>query len=524
MRMHRTQLPRAVVVSTVMLALALSLLAGIVVVSRLQARTQARQSASATALATSCQAASSAKNPVAAENTCQGTTTWQQDHPVGADDAVEAFMAPVSVDAGGTVDLFVSTTAPTYSFQVFRLGYYGGLGGRLMYTSARLEGIHQPAPTFDPSTRMVSCSDWQHPTAIRTGMTWVSGVYVVKLLASTGYMRYAMFVVRSDGSHSAILVQQSVLTYQAYNPWGGRSLYLGPGSSASEESAARSYVVSFDRPYERGAGLADFPQYDYGLVRWLEMQGYDLSYATDIDVDLRGTLLRNHRLILVAGHDEYWSTAMRHQVTDARDASVSLAFFGADDAYWHVRLQDSSLGPDREVVCYKSAALDPMAASDPQQATTRWRDAPLHEPENSVLGEMFAGAVGDGSADEARPLVLAGAAQPFLAGTGLQSGAAVPGIVGGEFDRPVDNGQAPASLVALATSPTPCTLCVEGTSDADATMYTSPSGARVFDAGTLYWAWGLVDAQSSPPIPNHSLSTQGFQRFTVNIIRYLLRE
>ncbi len=475
-----------------------------------------------------CQHAAETANPVKAENLCPGSKSWRLDHPTGPDHAIEGFTAPISANIGGQVKIYVSTTASTYTFQVYRMGWYQGLGGRLVYSSSPLRGIQQPPPAIDPATRMVSCSNWQNPVTLTIPTTWVSGVYVVKLLASTGYMRYTFFVVRNDASDSAILFQTSVLTYQAYNFWGGHSLYRGLNAKGELTTQDRSYVVSFDRPYDRSAGMGDFPLYnEYNLLRWLERSSYDVSYTTDVDTDLRGRLLLQHRLFAAVGHDEYWSTGMRDHVTFARNLGVSLAFFGGNDIYWHVRLQSSPLGPGRQVVCYKQGyyaggAVDPVSSVDPHQATVLWRDPPLNEPENALLGEMYGGVV-----LSAAPLVLDTGAKPFIAGSMLHVGSALPGLEGGEYDRIYNNGMTPSSLSIVGSSPLKCaetTLCPSsGTDTANATLYIATSGAKVFDAGTFYWGWGLDDDTFDPRSLSRSYTISAFQQFTAHLLAYLLK-
>lgn len=478
-----------------------------------------------------CQNASEAANPVQAENACPGTSSWQEDHPLGPADAIEGFTAPISVQSGQAIKLYVSTTAPTYTFEIYRLGWYNGLGGRLIYSSGHLTGIRQPAPLIDPTTRMVSCDNWRSPVDLAIPTTWVSGVYIVKLLAGK-YMRYAYFVVRDDASHSAILMQTSVLTYEAYNMWGGYSLYRGPGAPGEgiETSTNRSYAVSFDRPFQQGDGLGDFPLLnEFNLLRWLERSGYDVSYTTDIDTDMRGSLLLQHQLFIDAGHDEYWSTAMRTNVTAARDAKVSLAFFGGNDLYWHVRLQSSIMGPDRVVICYKPGyyadeVVDPLAARDPSQDTVLWADPPLNQPQDSLLGEMYGGAIILNTS-----LVLAPGASSFFAQTSLRVGSAIADTIGGEYDRVEHNAQMPANLSILAVSPLRCiatSLCpANGIDRAESSVYTAASGAKVFDAGTFYWAWGLDGRSFAPQMraPSQNQATPDFQQFTRNLLAYLLR-
>ena len=464
----------------------------------------------------SCESATKVGRSLAMENSCGGTSDWRRDLPTGPSNAIEAFSAPASVNLGENVKLFVSTTAPTYTFQVYRMGWYQGYGAHLVYTSSKQAGITQPPPTTDPTTRMVSGGNWHDPFTLPIPTTWLSGVYVVKLVSSAGFMRYTSFVVRNDASHAPILFQASILTYQAYNLWGGRSLYYGKRPDGTYMFADRSYAVSFDRPYAENAGLMSFVPHEFTLLQWLERQGYEVSYTTDIDTDQRGALLLNHRLLIVAGHDEYWSSAMRSNVEAGRNGGVSLAFFGSNDAYWHVRLQSTALGPDREVICYKDASLDPMTALAPQTTTVKWRDAPLNQPENSLLGEMYEGQV-----KAPAPLVLAVGAAPFLGGTALAAGSTIPGLVDDEYDAVSANGATPPSLTVIASSP--LESLAYGPKISTATMYTvASSGAKVFDTGTLAWTTGFDKINIDAQMPRNAQGNADLQQFTANIVAYLL--
>src|SRR5579859_1193438 len=474
-----------------------------------------------------CQHAAEAAQPSVAENSCPGTTDWQIDHPLGEQNAIEGFTVPASVNLGEKVALYVSTTAASYQFQVYRMGWYQGLGGHLVYSSPKLTGIKQPAPRVDPETNMVSCTNWQKPVTVDVPTSWVSGIYIIKLLSSDGFMRYTSFVVRNDTSHATILFQSSVITYQAYNTWGGSDLYRGLNDQQQLVPESRSYAVSFDRPIDIRNGLGDFVEYsELSLLRWLERSGYDVSYSTDVDTDIRGNLLQQHRLYLAAGHDEYWSTAMRAQVMQARSQGVSLAFFGANDIYWHIVLQDSSFGRDREVICYKTSYYpgskpDPFALTNPQESGVRWRDPPLNEPEGLVLGQMYGGALDGANV----PLVIDKAASKFLAGTSLHAGSALPGLIGGEYDRVSDTVVPRQDVTVLASSPLQCaktSLCpASGQDIANAILYNFSSKAKVFDAGTFYWGWGLDDGVFDKKSP-HQYSNPDFQKFTANILTYLI--
>ncbi len=461
-----------------------------------------------------CLGGVSSSNLIIAENSCPGTTAWRVDHPIGPENAIEAFTDSASVNIGESVHLYVSTTASSYTFQVFRLGWYQGTGARLMYSSPVIAGINQPPPLIDPVTGMISCTDWIDPATIAVPDAWVSGVYLVKLLSSAGYMRYTLFVVRDDAAHTPLLVQLGVMTYEAYNPWGGRSLY-----AFDSDDDNPTPMVSFDRPYGQNDGMGLLPQFEFPLIQWLERNGYDASYMADVDLVLHPQPLTQHRLIVVAGHDEYWTTLMRQTLTAVRDSGVSLAFFGANAIYWHARLQNSPLGPDRVVVCYRSAARDPLAQSQPSTATVEWREPPISDPENSLLGAMYAGIP-----QAPAPLVLAKGAQPFLTGTNLQVGSAMPNLVFGEIDTYVVNAGTPAGVTILAASPVQCNhdLCSHAGVMSNATLYTAQSGARVFDAGTFYWARGLDAECALSSTTTCGQVNAGFEQFTRNLIDYLL--
>jgi hypothetical protein len=466
-----------------------------------------------------------APNPITVENTCPGTTTWQTNLPTGPANAIMGFTAPDSVSQGQVLQLFVSTAASAYRFEIYRMGWYQGYGGRLVYTSPSLAGVNQPAPQVDATTRMVSANNWRDPVRITIPATWVSGVYVIKLISADGYMRYTPFVVRDDASRAQILIAIPFLTYQAYNTWGGTSLYSGSDSDGEQAATARAYTVSFDRPYSGAAGLGNFPMYDQSTLEWFERMGYDVSYIADSDLGTLGAALDHHRLIVLSGKVEYWSTAMRAAITAARDAGVSLGFFGGDDVYWHVRLRTSALGANRQVVCYKSAALDPLAALDPKEATVRWRDPPLNEPEGTLMGAMYTGIY---LGANGLPLKFAADAAALLVGTGLKAGDSLPGLVGVEVDAAFHPaGDQPLHTLILATTFIPghytsqnvCSACGH---TAAMTLYTAPSGARIFDAGTLRLAWGF-STTVSPSFPATPRSAAAFQRFMENLIAYLLR-
>lgn len=462
-----------------------------------------------------CVAPPNAKNPIVAENRCPGSNSWRQAPlTIGPANAINAFPVPDSVNIGETVHLYVSTTAHTYTFSVYRLGWYQDHSARLLYTSPNILGINQPVPLFDATTRTISCANWHDPIGLKIPTSWVSGAYIVRFATSDGHVRYTIFVVRNDASHAPVLYQMAFVTYQAYNLYGGRSLYYraDPTYPRGKDVAGRAYAVSFDRPYQTENGLGDFPGHEEAWIRFMERMGYNMSYIADTDLLLHPQTLTQHKLLIVGGHDEYWSAGMRTTATAALAHGVSLAFFFGNSVYWQTRMSDSPLGPDRIITCYKSANLDPLAKSDPSAVTVHWANPPVNKPQNSLLGEQYIGIPVNPA-----PLTLAAGALPYLTGTHLGVGSSVPGLVGGEIDGYVKNGSQPAHVTILASSPVMCKeFNVLQTSNA--TLYTAPSGAMVFDTGNFSWFLAL----DTPWTGKYKAYFADWSRFTMNILSELI--
>ncbi|MGE5226262.1 MAG: N,N-dimethylformamidase beta subunit family domain-containing protein [Planctomycetaceae bacterium] len=436
------------------------------------------------------------------ENAKPGTRDWRIASAAPTD--IQGYADRVSAQRGDKVRLYVDTTAATYHVDAYRLGWYGGDGARLVWSSAALNGVHQRRPTMDPKTHMVE-APWKRSLTITIGPRWVQGDYLLKLVASTGGQSYVPLVIRDDASRAPIAIVNPVTTWQAYNYWGDASLYDGPSGGSSD----RATVVSYDRPYDqqRGAGrlLDDLP-----LIGLVESQGFDLTYLTDLDLHARPGLLRRHRGVLFTAHDEYWSTAMRSGVTKARAAGVNLAFFGANAVYWHIRVKDSPLGPGRRIVCYKSAAEDPLSGVNDAEVTVKWRDPPLRQPETSLLGSMY-GCYGVSPQD----MVVGNAKAWIYDGTGLRNGDAIAGVVSGEVDWVWEKKPTPGNLQVLAHSRI---SCGDGSHvHTDMVYYSTRSHAGVFHTGSIGWLEGMGCGPVDPGCE------QDARAITLNVIRAFAR-
>jgi len=451
-------------------------------------------------------ALSGALDAVAAQGPTPTPTIAASPSMTWVDTEIRGYVDQPSVNKGESIRLYVSTTKPLYDLEIYRMGWYGGAGSRQVYVERGLPGVEQPMPTPDPTTGLI-VANWSVSRTLQTGADWESGVYLIRLITTEGLIGYMIFVVRDDGHPADILYQLPVATYQAYNNWGGKSLYdiQSPGG--------RAYKVSFDRPYAQWNGAGGFFDGDYNMIRWLEREGYDVTYATSVDVQANPSVLVGRKVFLSNWHDEYWSKVMRDNLTAARDRGMNLAFFDANNMYSQIRYEDSADGrPNRVIVCYKDPALDPMAASNPILTTVPFRDPPVNQPENALLGVMYES---DWNFGISFPWVVTNASHWAYEGTGLQNGEALPDLIGYEYDKVWDNGQTPAGLQVLSASPVVNSRGVQST--ANGALYVAPSGAIVFTAGTFYWAWKLDDNDYQ----QHGADPR-VQRITANILNRMI--
>ena len=458
---------------------------------------------------------------IMAENAKTGNAWWVTTPQAAGD--IEGYADKVSAQAGDTVTLRVNTKATTFHVEAFRMGYYQGIGARRVWTSAEVPGVRQAPPALIPPVNTVECS-WTPSIQIAVDATWPPGAYLLKLVGATGEQGFVPLCIRDDTSESAILVMQGVTSWQAYNRWGGYSLYYGnkggaltyTQSSGGGSYADRARIVSFDRPYSHdwASGASDFVGNELPVVYQAEQLGLDVSYWTDVDLHQRPEVLARHRALISLGHDEYWSLAMRDNAQTALRNGLNIAFLGANACYRQIRLEPSALGPDRHVVCYKSAAEDPMTGKDNAVVTVNWDQAPVSNPESTLTGGTYQDI--DADAD----MVISDPNSWALAGTGLTAGQRLPGAVKGEFDRYVPGPSSPVDADVIAHSP----VTNRHGNYSDVTWFTVTGGGGVLDTGNASWVGQLADAPLIPsnvypaPVPG---VTVHLQRIMLNVYSVL---
>ena len=453
-----------------------------------------------------------AASQVYLENQKQGNPRSEWDL-TAASTAIEGFAAQMSVNHGETVQFKIKTAIKSYRIDIYRLGYYKGSGARKVASILPSSFPTQPSPLKNAATGLVDAGNWSVTASWAVPTDAVSGVYIAKLVRTDGKSgsNHIVFVVRADEDAADIVLQTSDTTWQAYNTWGGNSLYVG-------SPASRAYKVSYNRPFWNrfndptgSTGPRDFLfDSDYPMIRWLEANGYSVTYISGLDTDRDGARLRQHKLFISVGHDEYWSGRQRANVEAARDAGVHLAFFSGNEVFWKTRWEpsiDAAKTPNRTLVCYKETHAN--AKIDPTSAWTgTWRDPRFSppsdggRPENALTGTVF--TVNDGSLEKITVPAAAGRLR-FWRNTSVASLAAgkVATLTGNEltyeWDSDLDNGARPAGLIRLSSTTDSNAAVLQdygstygtGTATHSYTLYRAASGALVFGAGTTRYAWAL---------------------------------
>jgi hypothetical protein len=431
-------------------------------------------------------AAAALPSPAAAENALPGEDSWWVGRKAPAH-TIEAYPSWPSVEPGGRLELHVSTRpAARYRVTIHRLGWYGGAGGRTVAEHPRsgdAQGLARSVPEVEAGPAIPPC-DWPVTDSIAVGRDWAGGQYVAKLTLTEGEhegnIAFVPFVVRDPIDRRAdILVQMPFTTAHAYNNWGGKSLY--PSNSSDQTPAVK---VSFDRPFPawHDANLnARWPfVWDLHLIRFLEREGYDVAYTTDLDTHREPWRLLGHPLVVTSGHDEYWSSEMRDAFEAVRESGASLACMGANTCYWQTRFEDD----ERSMVEYRRWEADPEP--DPASKTVLFRDLEPPRAECLLWGIQYQeGMTPPGQPPRDYELTESCLGDPWLEGTGFEHPARLEGLVGYEWDALQSGLEPPEATVFFHYE--------NELSNADAVRHRTAAGGIAFAAGSLQFSWGLDD-------------------------------
>jgi hypothetical protein len=448
---------------------------------------------------------------------------------------IQGFAKEISVNRGEQIDFKVRITGiafpVAFKLDIYRMGYYAGNGARKVATVNSQQTTAQPACGYDVPSGNVDCGNWSINASWdgkENGVAVPSGIYFAKLTSSsvTG-ASHIVFIIRNDTGCADLLFQTSDTTWQAYNIFGGgrglMNLYfrdadwVAPTTPSPASERIRAFKVSYNRPFNSRGGSVDEGgphswvfHSDYPLVRWLEANGYNVSYSTGVDTDRSGAELLEHRAFVSVGHDEYWSGTQRTNVEVARNAGVHIAVFSGNEVFWKTRWEDNH----HTLVSYKESHSAAHIDPDPTTWTGTWRDPrfspPLDggRPENALLGNIF--TTNNQNNERAVTVSQEDGQLRFWRNTpaATQSPGATLSLaaatLGYEYDTDVDNGFRPAGLIRISTTMPPVPQNVNTHKMVDnylsyevgedihhITLYRHAAGALVFSAGTIQWSWGL---------------------------------
>ena len=493
-------------------------------------------------------------NPIVLENEKPGTpeSVWQI-NPGQDSTTLQGYTTNISTNLGGTVNFKIDnlTGNPNYQINIYRLGYYGGDGARLVDTIQHQSSaaVVQPNPITDPTTGLVDAGNWQITDSWNVPANAVSGVYVANIVQGSvdnpTQIFQVPFVIKNSSSTSDIVFQTADETWQAYNGWGGADLYGGDGPapiSFGGTGSGAAYAVSYNRPITTrdSSGAESGPQdfvfgAEYSAIYWLEENGYDVSYISGMDTATDGSLLLNHKIFMDAGHDEYWTDSQVANVQAAVNAGVNLAFMSGNEIFWQTEFEpsiDGSSTANRTLETYKDSHFETIVnpngtGTGTFEAPTNWGGAGM--PSNALTGTLF--QVDDGPLG-AITIPYGETLLRFWRNTSVantapgQTATLASDLLGYEWDSSPDNGFRPVGLVDLSsttvTDPTRYNtefgnVDTSGTATHNLVEYRDPtSGALVFGAGTVMWSWGLSDQADDifggPLAPDPSV-----QQATVNL-------
>jgi hypothetical protein len=371
---------------------------------------------------------------VAIENAQKADATWNKGVPFrfSADfsrrktiDRAEGFFSTTSLRCGESAELTLVGVEKA-KVTIYRMGYYQGVGARRMATISVQNG-------------------WKFVASEK----YLPGQYLFKLQAPNHAATFIPLVISNPTFKSDLTFISSVLTWQSYNQWGGYSLYKGPDGKRE----TRASEVTFARPYD-GDGSGQFQYMEFPVIKAAEKQGFDINYATDLDLDRDPELLSQTTSVVFGGHSEYWTTAMRDAVEAAVDRGVNLIVLGGNTAYNRIEISGEQISNVKP-----------------------WRN--LDRPEVNLLGSQYL-ALGF-----KRDMVVETNRWPFDV---LKEGAVIKGVVGYEADSPITFNGPPVETIARSSI-----LPFEKSVPAMATYYTRASGAGILNMATNGWVCAMDD-------------------------------
>ncbi|MGA4507453.1 N,N-dimethylformamidase beta subunit family domain-containing protein [Propionibacteriaceae bacterium G1746] len=432
------------------------------------------------------------------ENAKPGTRDWVI--PAGElapADELAGYATQTSVTSGQDVVLRIdSPRSRRNRVSAFRLGWYGGTGGRLVDQTPWFTATPQSPATFIETNpdglliNMVDASHWEDTITLTT-TDWPEGVYLLIIENERGARSPIPFVVRSASFAGRTVMVSAPSTWQAYNMYGGYSAYRGTNPFGGTTGTLRSREISFNRPLDPATGVDHFMVMERAGVVEAERTGVNLAYTTNVDIAHDGaTAYAGAAALISLGHDEYWDNPQEQAFRTLRNGGTNLIFAGGNTLWWRIRYLDAH----RRYEIFKDAAEDPATVAT--EKTVNFSDS-------VTLGLL--GARYSCYAVEA-PLVVTDPAFFLFQGTGAVRGSQYPGLLREEVDSAYDIWASPANLSVAAHSPFQCQPNGGTSLFADFTYYSVASGAGVVNMASMGFIMAMDELnQHRRPFPQQSI-------------------
>ena len=434
-------------------------------------------------------------NPIVLENSQPGAVDWFVPYPQWSQNhEVEGYTDQPSYAPGDTIAVKVSAQSSPVKWTLYRTGWYDGAGARAIRSG--LVGATQqtlpPSSTWD-----VPCEpQWATTFTIAVTPDFVTGVYALKLTRGS-LSSFVVFVVRDDSRKAELTFQRSDFTDAMYNNWDG-------AGNHSSYYAYHPQWISLDRvvispaswfyPYSGG-----YFNYEYSMVRFLEREGYDVTYLSNLDVHQNPHALERAPAFLSVGHDEYWSPEMRDQIEGARNRGVHLGVFSSDTCDGVLRFRPGD--PHAFSTNTTDATADNPLRNEWIAKPVDLTAPPDQNPGDTLLGTHYGGWCAQPHPDclgdpftkltETDALRLLATTHPSLRALSPDT-ASIPAIIGYEYEVPYTGmTPLPFPLVTIGDVPSIPSSVIFDHGVPVTVAYQHPSGARVFNAGSMHWTHGL---------------------------------
>ncbi|MGE5401163.1 MAG: N,N-dimethylformamidase beta subunit family domain-containing protein [Ignavibacteriales bacterium] len=414
------------------------------------------------------------------------------------------YVKPWSVAKGDTLNIYINTSKPKFDIIVYRIGL------NEFEPVMTITGVTGGSRTIDTMDYEKGVS-WPVSYRLKIPEDWRTGAYGLDFPDAAGQpSKGAVFAVKEKvpGSSSRLLLLFNDFNWTAYNLWGGKNVY--PDGSTWNTKADR---VSLNRPFSQHRGMGEFHAWTLPMIKWLEKNNIKYELASTMDVHKDPKFLDNYDVLIVAGHDEYYSRPERMNMERFINRGGRHISLSGNTCWWQVRMEDN----DNTMVCYKSNTRDPLVGKADSLVTTNWYMPPLNYPETIFLGATFLNA---GYVNDIHHYLINWAhgygdygvwnSQHWIYNnTGLKDGdefGRLPNdsstaIVGYEVDAALFQYRDGIPVVT-GTDMTPTNYRILGTSPCEAASYTkglpvtmglmvNPKGGAVFNSASINWTLGL---------------------------------